>query len=373
MVSRIIEILLAILWCYAAFFSPFSKSDGTVTAAIIYGVLFLLPIVIIEIVRIREKNKPDSTSDKIQETAYYSVPQSMNRQIKPKYTPEQKSLKAMWRFFQIFSLFLIVLIGATYVYSQGLIDKVKSEEEIKVSKINPFKNDKYEMMEGEEITFEITALPSRLDENKIEIKSSDDNIVEVKSVDYKNSGNRTSITIMCLGNTEGTATISVSDYDGINSVSTDVSIIKSPLVNKFSDFDNKNVVMALGSKQTVSIKAKAPKLSTDDFYISTSEDATVSVENITVENIENDSYEISFDVIGNDIGRSELQVIASDDKTASIKAKVTVVEEKMLRTVWVNRTGDNYHYNKDCAGKSAYEETLYEASRFKTPCSKCAQ
>ena len=376
MVRKIIEILLAILWCYATFLSPFSKTDGTVAAAIIYGIMFLLPIVVIEVVTRITKSKPVSTTNPLptnnnHEMVQRNGSQKTNTKIRPRYTPEQKANKSMWRVFQVFSIIMLVIIGFTYAYSQGVTDKFKSEEEITVRKINTFQDDKYEIMEGEEIVFELTAFPSRLDDSKITICLSDVNILEIKSVDYKDDGNRTSITIICIGKKEGNATIVVSDKDGNNSVSTVVSVIKEPLVNSFLGFDTDNVVMALGNTQTISITAKASELSSDDVYVKASEEATVKTENIVVENIENGEYKISFDVNGNATGRSEIQVIAIDEKTVSEKVRVTVVEEKMLRTVWVNYTGDKYHYNKSCAGNSAKEETLYEASRFKEPCSKC--
>lgn len=381
MISKIIEIILALLWFYGTFFSAFSKMDGVLVAALIYGMMFLLPIVVIEVVKKNKKNKPiQSTSllneDNNHNTLQVSSPQKDNKpkeQIKPKYTQEQKTSKGMWRVLQIFSIFIIVVVGFTYVYSQGWIDKLQSEESIKVSRINAFQNDKCEIMEGEEITFELTALPSRLNADKVNVKSSDETVLEVKNTIYQDNGNHTVISIVCLGKNEGNATITVSDNDGDKSVSTVVNVLKAPLVNNFSKFEDSNVLMVLGTTETIVITASASELSNDDVYIKTPEGANVSIENILVENIDNGSYKISFNVVGNTTGWCELRVVANDEKTVSEKIKVTVVEEWMLRTVWVNYAGDKYHYSKSCAGDSATETTLYEASKYKEPCSKCAK
>jgi len=56
-----------------------------------------------------------------------------------------------------------------------------------------------------------------------------------------------------------------------------------------------------------------------------------------------------------------------------------VVKEKQgevdnSRKVYLNYSGDKYHFDYSCAGKSAYESTLNEATKLgKEPCYKCAK
>ena len=53
---RCIYIVLISIWVYASFFSEFSKSDGVLSAIIIYGIFFLVPIAIAEFI-IRNQKK----------------------------------------------------------------------------------------------------------------------------------------------------------------------------------------------------------------------------------------------------------------------------------------------------------------------------
>ena len=65
----------------------------------------------------------------------------------------------------------------------------------------------------------------------------------------------------------------------------------------------------------------------------------------------------------------------SDARSCDITIKVEEKEEEVdnSRTVYVNYSGDKYHYSKSCAGNSAYETTLNKAkASYKEPCSKCA-
>lgn len=57
----------------------------------------------------------------------------------------------------------------------------------------------------------------------------------------------------------------------------------------------------------------------------------------------------------------------------SVHEKATDPEDNS-RTVYLNYDGDKYHYDENCAGKTAYESTLNQAIKFgKEPCSKCAK
>ena len=64
--------------------------------------------------------------------------------------------------------------------------------------------------------------------------------------------------------------------------------------------------------------------------------------------------------------------VRSCDITITVEEKVEEVDNS--RTVYVNYSGDKYHYSKSCAGTSAYETTLNKAkASYKEPCSKCAK
>lgn len=79
---------------------------------------------------------------------------------------------------------------------------------------------------------------------------------------------------------------------------------------------------------------------------------------------------------GLSVGEANFYIIDKDSQVKSdvIKIIVKEVQEEVdnSRIVYLNYSGDKYHYSKSCAGTSAYESTLNKALRLlKEPCSKC--
>ena len=64
----------------------------------------------------------------------------------------------------------------------------------------------------------------------------------------------------------------------------------------------------------------------------------------------------------------------STSQSESIEITVFKKEEEVdnSRKVYINYSGDKYHFSKSCAGQSAYESTLNKVKNYKEPCSKCA-
>ena len=64
----------------------------------------------------------------------------------------------------------------------------------------------------------------------------------------------------------------------------------------------------------------------------------------------------------------------STSQSESIQITVFKKEEEVdnSRKVYINYSGDKYHFSKSCAGQSAYESTLNKVKNYKEPCSKCA-
>ena len=56
---RWVYALLIAMWIYGTFFSAFAKSDGHLLAAVVYGVLFITPIMVLEIVFYAKKHRPN--------------------------------------------------------------------------------------------------------------------------------------------------------------------------------------------------------------------------------------------------------------------------------------------------------------------------
>lgn len=126
------------------------------------------------------------------------------------------------------------------------------------------------------------------------------------------------------------------------------------------------------------------------FYVKPS---NVELEDIEIVNSNNEVLRCWIDKSLNDPETHSLKVIVGyeglkvgestfhlkDKNSAARSCDITIkVEEKEeevdnSRTVYVNYSGDKYHYSKSCAGNSAYETTLNKAkASYKEPCSKCA-
>ena len=92
---------------------------------------------------------------------------------------------------------------------------------------------------------------------------------------------------------------------------------------------------------------------------------------------ETNSKKVVITYAGLSVGQSTfyLKDKNSDARSCDITIMVEEKEEEVdnSRTVYVNYSGDKYHYSKSCAGTSAYETTLNKAkASYKEPCSKCA-
>ena len=57
---RWVYALLVAMWVYGSFFSAFSKSDGVLSGMVIYGIIFIAPVIVLEIVLYAKKNRKTS-------------------------------------------------------------------------------------------------------------------------------------------------------------------------------------------------------------------------------------------------------------------------------------------------------------------------
>lgn len=78
------------------------------------------------------------------------------------------------------------------------------------------------------------------------------------------------------------------------------------------------------------------------------------------------------------VGETTLYIKDKNSQNISDILHLSVTEKELppednSKTVYLNYGGEKYHYNKNCAGNSAYESTLKQAQQLgKEPCSKCA-
>ena len=67
----------------------------------------------------------------------------------------------------------------------------------------------------------------------------------------------------------------------------------------------------------------------------------------------------------------QIYCVVTDKYGKTVKSDVVALS-MTVPAIYVNESGTKYHYDPNCAGKSAYEVSLSEAiDAGKTPCSKC--
>ena len=86
---------------------------------------------------------------------------------------------------------------------------------------------------------------------------------------------------------------------------------------------------------------------------------------------------VKISCLGLSVGETTFYVKDKNSDAVSDVIHLTVhekqIEEDNSSKVYLNHTGDKYHYSASCAGTSAYESTLNQAQKLmKEPCSNCA-
>lgn len=136
--------------------------------------------------------------------------------------------------------------------------------------------------------------------------------------------------------------------------------------------------MDFGDWDTLHFFVSPSDIEEDDIEIINSNNNVlrVSIRNSMYDS-ETDTKKVVITYAGLSVGQSTFYLKDKNSDTRSCDITITVEEKEEevdnSRTVYVNYSGDKYHYSKSCAGTSAYETTLNKAkASYKEPCSKCA-
>ena len=87
---------------------------------------------------------------------------------------------------------------------------------------------------------------------------------------------------------------------------------------------------------------------------------------------------VKISYLGLAVGETTLYIKDKNSDVTSDEIHLTVHEKQVevdnSRKVYLNYTGDKYHYSASCAGSSSFESTLNQAQKLmKSPCSNCAK
>ena len=124
----------------------------------------------------------------------------------------------------------------------------------------------------------------------------------------------------------------------------------------------KDVTVAEGEIAKVKVKAVGDEL-TYQWYIKNAGSSKFSKSSVT-------SATYSCKMSEKADGRQVYCVVT--DKYGKTAKSETVTLSMSVPAIYLNESGTKYHYDPDCAGKTAYEVTLSEAiAAGRTPCSKC--
>lgn len=350
MIIRIIEIVLAILWVFGTFLSPFSKSEGMLAAGIVYLIVFLLPILIIEIVKYAKKNK------KVTNEITVPLVKAIN---KPK-----KQIQLSQMFLIISLLFFLVGIILIATSSTNLSEGLPATVFFGITTFIFFVyryNKKTEKIINE------------MNENGITLSIKQTNKIRSSRHLMLFCG----ICFLLFGflfvafNWNKLPT-SITQGTKIPEMNIETSKDNTTaIITEFDKFQENNVIFEVDESHSFSISFEPTNINIDQIKFEMSDDGIANIANVEIDKNDEKSV-LSFDVMPIKTGRLNIIVNGADGRSSSEKLSLTIVGNGMTRTVYVSYYGDKYHYSKSCAGSSPQSTTLYEASMYKKPCSKCA-
>ena len=124
----------------------------------------------------------------------------------------------------------------------------------------------------------------------------------------------------------------------------------------------KNVTVAKGETAKVKVTAVGDEL-TYQWYIKNEGASKFSKSSVTKA-----TYSVK---MSDKVDGRQVYCVVTDKYGKTAKSN-TVTLSMSVPAIYINKSGTKYHYDPDCAGKSAYEVTLSEAiAAGRTPCSKC--
>ncbi len=143
-----------------------------------------------------------------------------------------------------------------------------------------------------------------------------------------------------------------------------------------SQYDSTETEIEVGQLDSITFYVLPFKTTQDDLEIVNSNDEVATCTFKSVHAVSGKKLAI-INIKGKTEGVTTLYLKEKNGTIQSCSIQIKVIEKieevDNSRTVYVNYSGDKYHFSKSCAGNSATETTLNKAKKMgKDPCSKCA-
>ena len=155
-----------------------------------------------------------------------------------------------------------------------------------------------------------------------------------------------------------------------------VTIKTTPTTFELGMYDNTDLFLTVDSYDSLVFYVTPTTINKDDIelVVENPEIADCIIDNVySVSN----KRQIKIKCHGLTVGETTFYIKDKSSDTTSEIIHITIQEKETppvdnSRTVYINHTGEKYHYNKQCAGSTAFESTLNQAKKSgKEPCSKC--
>lgn len=142
-----------------------------------------------------------------------------------------------------------------------------------------------------------------------------------------------------------------------------------------SKYDSTDMILEVDSHENLTFFVEPEKIEEKDIEIINEDDSVAKVLLQDINNVSGNRL-IIISVRGLKLGETNIKVKGIENGIESEVIHLTVVEKKentdSSRNVYVNYSGNKYHLNSSCAGKSAYLTSEKDALKLgKEACSKC--
>lgn len=333
------------------------------------------------------------------------IPAGGNLPKKPRKGNEPLTFKQM----------LTVLIVSAVVFCVGFIPPA---EEKLIESIHVKGSSALEMVEDDSKTVIFEINPDGFDADDVEVSLSDPDVVEVEKMTMSDEGDTSELNVELKALSPGTATLTVSAKDGdAESKPVTINVAKKIEVQSISAFSKNGVELETGENYSTTLTLKTDGLTNEDLRIESSDPNVLRIDSAELTDQDDESV-LTLNLTAVSAGSAKLTVASAADASISRTLSVTVsdpapepettaqaatdtsgggtgtssggsgttsstttntgllagyTDEELAMTVYINRTGECYHYDPECASpKNPITTTLREALlKGKRACNTC--
>ena len=243
--------------------------------------------------------------------------------------------------------------------------------EEKVESFEKPKQTNYSLYEKDTLNFKISASPVGLSEDAFKIENTDEGIISIEKMSFKDKNNYTTINFLVKAKTIGKSTIKISSSNDKKIKCDDINfIIKEKPVVKSIEIDTGWFDKEVGKTRKYTAYIETANLKRNQIKVKIGNKKIISMKEVSFKT-KGDQTVFIFKLKAKKKGKTSL-IVSSLNGKVSDKIQIEVKEKDTSRTVYVTPYGQKYHFSKSCAGKNASETTLNDAKTYKDPCKKCA-